>query len=344
MSEMIKNRSEILFLYDVKDANPNGDPVDENKPRIDDEVKINIVTDVRLKRTVRDYLLNFKQKEIFVKEIEYEPGKIQDAKLRAEDFATDGTENKLTKKEIENLVKASKPSANETDFLQKMKEIIDKNIKNKCIDVRLFGITLPIEWGKEYKSSIKYTGPVQFKMGRSLFKVALTYIKGTGAFASGKGAEQKTFREEYILPYSLIAFYGIVNENASQNQGLNLNDEDVALLLEGIWNGTKNLISRSKAGQMPRLLLWIEHKEKNFHIGELDKMVKFVSDKEDEQIRDIVEGTLDITELINKLKANKDKILQLKFKVDNRLTLTYNGALAKAKDVFSEFNSTEFTF
>ncbi|MCX7999259.1 MAG: type I CRISPR-associated protein Cas7, partial [Leptospiraceae bacterium] len=57
MSE-IKNRSEILFLYDCKDANPNGDPLDENKPRIDEERGINIVTDVRLKRTIRDYIMS----------------------------------------------------------------------------------------------------------------------------------------------------------------------------------------------------------------------------------------------------------------------------------------------
>mgnify|MGYP001288824441 CR=1 FL=1 len=60
------NRSEILFLYDVTDANPNGDPVDENKPRIDEETGINMVTDVRLKRTVRDYLHSLKQKSVFV--------------------------------------------------------------------------------------------------------------------------------------------------------------------------------------------------------------------------------------------------------------------------------------
>jgi CRISPR-associated protein Csh2 len=59
MSEIISNRAELLFLYDVKDANPNGDPLDENKPRIDEETGVNIVTDVRLKRTIRDYLHDF---------------------------------------------------------------------------------------------------------------------------------------------------------------------------------------------------------------------------------------------------------------------------------------------
>jgi CRISPR-associated protein Csh2 len=57
-------------------------------------------------------------------------------------------------------------------------------------------------------------------MGRSLHKVELKHIKGTGAFASKSGATQKTFREEDILPYSLISFYGIINENAAQQTQL----------------------------------------------------------------------------------------------------------------------------
>ena len=58
---ILKHKSELLFLYDIKDANPNGDPLDENKPRIDEETGQNLVTDVRLKRTVRDYLFNYKR-------------------------------------------------------------------------------------------------------------------------------------------------------------------------------------------------------------------------------------------------------------------------------------------
>ena len=49
MSEIVSKRSELLFLYDVKDINPNGDPLDENKPRIDEETMENLVSDVRLK-------------------------------------------------------------------------------------------------------------------------------------------------------------------------------------------------------------------------------------------------------------------------------------------------------
>ncbi|WP_369425045.1 type I CRISPR-associated protein Cas7, partial [Methanothrix sp.] len=87
----VGNRSELLFIYDIRDGNPNGDPMDENKPRIDEETGVNLVTDVRLKRTIRDYLHDFKGLEIFVREIVYDAENryIQDGKMRAKDFGED---------------------------------------------------------------------------------------------------------------------------------------------------------------------------------------------------------------------------------------------------------------
>ena len=306
----VKNRSEIVFLYDVKDANPNGDPLDENKPRIDEETGINIVTDVRLKRTIRDYLMDFKDQEIFVREITDEKGKIQDAKLRAKDFLNDV-------KDIE------------SKGFNEEKNIIKDKIVESCIDVRLFGATIPLDLsikeGSKTKSvtgSITLTGPVQFRMGRSLHKVEMKHIKGTGAFASKAGATQKTFREEDILPYSLICFYGIINENAAKHT--KLTEEDVELLLDGLWNGTKNLISRSKAGQMPRLLLKVNYKESNYHIGDLDKRIKLRSEKNDVEIRDISDVVLDASELIETLNRNKDKIESIDIKVDARVEIDFS--------------------
>ncbi|MCW3135154.1 MAG: type I-B CRISPR-associated protein Cas7/Csh2 [Methanophagales archaeon] len=313
MSEVIKNRSEIVFLYDIKDANPNGDPLDENKPRIDEETGINIVTDVRLKRTIRDYLMNFKNKEIFVREITDQLGKIQDAKLRAKDFLKD-------------VAELGNKGFNE------QKNIIKDKIVNDCIDVRLFGATIPLDLSikegnksKNVTGSITLTGPVQFRMGRSLHKVEMKHIKGTGAFASKAGATQKTFREEDILPYSLISFYGIINENAAQHTQLTV--DDVTLLLDGIWNGTKNLISRSKAGQMPRLLLKVNYKEKDYHIGDLDKLIKIkdIEKINQERIRDISEIVLDTTELIQTLNENKDKIERVDIKIGDRVNIDFSG-------------------
>lgn len=306
MNSTIANRSEIVFLYDLKDANPNGDPLDENKPRIDEETGINLVTDVRLKRTIRDYLYKFKGQEIFVREIETGEGYIQDAKLRAEDFLLkDG--NTISKADFD---------------ISEMKKVIGANVLAKCIDVRLFGVTLPIEKDQRSKSSITHTGPVQFKMGRSLHRVFTKHFRGTGAFASKKDAEQKTFREEDFLPYSLICFYGIINENAAKET--KLTEDDVKLLLDGVWNGTKNLISRSKAGQVPRLLLKVNYSENNYHIGDLNNMLKLSLDVPEDEIRDISQVKLDVTELVDTLGTNKDTIRDIDYRIDNRVKILYN--------------------
>ena len=316
---MVENRSEILFLYDIKDINPNGDPMDDNKPRIDEELGINIVTDVRLKRTVRDYLYDFKKQEILVREIECGTG-IQDAKMRAKDFL---------KKNGQKIDKG-KMSPDE------IKGIISENILNECIDARLFGGTIPLDAGV-----ITLTGPVQFRMGRSLHKVEVVHIKGTGAFASEAGKTQKTFREEYFLPYSFIGFYGLINENASKKS--HLTEKDVELLLDAIWNGTKNLISRSKIGQMPRLLLRIIYKENNYHIGDLDKKIHITYGRgmSDEKLRNINDFQVDVTKLWLSIANNKDKILKIDIQLDPDLILMNDGKTVTI-DTFKEAFKNSF--
>ena len=272
MSEI--KRTEILFLYDVQNGNPNGDPSDENKPRIDEETGQNIVTDVRLKLTVRDYLFNYEGynkdgvEDIFVRQtfVDDDPEKgLKDGISRAKTYKNDATK-----------------------------------VLEACIDVRLFGGVIPLD-----KSSITFTGPVQFKMGRSLHKVQLQYIKGTGAFASKAGQKQQTFREEYILPYSFIAFYGIINENAAKHT--RLKNDDIEKLKQGLWNGTKQLITRSKMEHNPRLLLTVTHDSPNFFIGELDKYIKLETDKRDEELRNVTDFSLDMGALKARIESLEQK-------------------------------------
>jgi CRISPR-associated protein Csh2 len=277
MSEIIKNRSEILFIYDLRDANPNGDPIDENKPRIDEETGQNIVTDVRLKRTIRDYFIS-RGLEVFIQEIKDKKGNLKTKEDRLTTFKNNPNE-----------------------------------VLKKCIDMRLFGATTAVR-----EKTITWTGPVQFKYGRSLHKVAgPKFFRGTTVMPSREDKKKGTFRDEYILPYSLICFYGIANENAARETLLT--EKDMDLLIEGIWNGTKNLITRSKFGQNPRFLLRIVYKGGNFHIGDLDKRISFESEKQDEEIRDIKEGKLDITELLKVLKEFKNRILRVVFSSDDRV-------------------------
>lgn len=317
-------RSEILFLYDVKDNNPNGD-LDDNKPRIDSETNINIVTDVRLKRTVREYLRDYEKDE--GRKIYYLEEYWTKETIKKLNKGKDGKELKDDElKELEKKLEKKLMIAEE-----RYKSIMDNNIKdndsesmfcNKCIDVRLFGAMIPLG---EDSRSIQIIGPVQFKTGRSLHPVQAVEIRGSGAFASKSGTSvQKTFRTEYVLPYSLICFYGIVNEKSAIKTGLT--NEDVNLLLRAIWNGTKNLITRSKVGQVPRVLMQIEYSTDNFFIGDLDRKIKGVYREEDAlKIRDISEIPLDLTDLQKELEKYKEKIATIKYKVDSRVKVMMNG-------------------
>jgi len=300
MNEIIKKRSEILFLYDIENANPNGDPLNENRPRFDTESSTVLVTDVRLKRTIRDYWYEYKGyngnngKDIFVRETPSEKGGLNDGKARVKMFNTDS-----------------------------------KEILKICIDARVFGMVGPLEKGKKATSgedgSITYIGPVQFQMGKSLNKTEVTEEQGTGAFASKEGKGQDTFRTEYKVPYAVIGFNGIINEKSAQYSLMT--NEDKELLKEGIWDGTKSLISRSKFGQTPLFLLTVDYKEP-FYIGNLRQRLQLDTGELNEmQIRSLADYKLDITELLNELKANKDKIESIDFKADSRLQMIHTGNL-----------------
>ena len=293
----LKNRSEFLFIYDVKDANPNGDPLDENKPRIDEETGQVIVTDVRLKRTIRDYLANIKGYEVFIVEMRDENGNLRTKEDRSADFKDD------------------------PDL-----------ILEKCIDMRLFGATTAIK-GK----TITWTGPVQFKFGRSLHKVdGPVLFRGTTVMPSKEGKKQGTFREEWIVPYALIAFHGVANEYSAKET--HLTEEDLDLMVEAMWNGTKDLITRSKFGQIPRLLLRIVYKKgTDFYIGELDRLVSWIPKEglRQEQVRDISEGSLDIEDLIDAIKKYHDKIDHVEIAIHDRLK-TEPDILTELKNVLGE--------
>lgn len=266
MSE-IKTRKEILFLYEVIDSNPNGDPLEGNKVRIDSETQQAIVTDVRLKRTVRDYLIS-KGSPVFVRPV-YEGTKLL-------------TKKKVLEKDLGSEVSKDK--------------VIDK-----YIDLRLFGATIA-----EEKARITFTGPVQFRFGRTLHPVEEQSHKGTTVFPSEEGKEQGTFTDIHKIPYGLISFYGIVNENAAKET--KLTEDDVNLLYEGLWNGTKNLITRSKFSHNPKLLLVVDYKEPNFFIGDIDRLISSNCEKPPRKFSEI---GINFDSLLDGIDNVKEKIKKL---------------------------------
>lgn len=309
MSKLL-NRSEILFLYDIENNNPNGDPINENRPRFDTEDGRILVTDVRLKRTIRDFWFEYKGydgqdgKDVFVRETTYTEGEkefVKDGKRRAKDFSESR-----------------------------------EKVLEQCIDVRVFGGVLPLQ-----NDSITLTGPVQFQMGKSLHASAIDTIEGTGAFASTGGKSQKSIRTEYKTPYTLVGFNGIVNEKAAAYSGMS--EDDKALLLEGIWEGTRSLISRSKVGQLPRLLITIEYKPGSpFYIGALRQKIHLIPQegKSELQIRGPKDYVLDLAELCEAIKQHAAKIQEIKVQVDSALRFT-NGA-AQIKLFTKNYSPDEF--
>lgn len=273
-------QSELLFLWDVENANPNGDILRDNAPRYDDIAHKALISDVRIKRTIRDDLYERKKLEIFVRETAHDGGGINDGKTRVEDVAGTGD--------------------------------VVETITDKCIDVRAFGGVFPVE-----KKSYNLTGSIQFKMSKSLHQVnEPTYIKGTGAFASKAGAEQKTFREEYVLPYALFGTYGVVN--ALNSEKTKLSQDDVDEIIDSLWKGTKNLISRSKMGQLPRLLLKITYKEAGFFIGELDNKISLhAKGVHENEIRSSKDYELDLSEIVSLTEKYSDKIESVEYVVDD---------------------------
>lgn len=235
------NNSEILFLYDAKMTNPNGDPDEENRPRMDYEREINLVSDLRLKRYIRDYLQS-KGERIFVTKLEdksVKPEKIID-KLKK-----DLGKKKLTKEDI-------------------LKELID---------VRLFGATMPIEGDTK-----TFTGPVQFNWGYSLNKVELIEAAITSHFSTADSNQQGAMGRDYRVKYSFIAFSGVISGNRATHTLLTY--EDIKKLDDALVKSIPLLATRSKVGQYPRLYMRVEYKDSETILGDMRSLIKMKENTE----------------------------------------------------------------
>jgi len=304
---------DILYLYDAKLCNPNGDPDDENKPRMDYETSRNLVSDVRLKRYIRDYLQD-KGYGIFISKVD---GKSVTATERLEEVF----------KDYNKKVKLTKLGKEEVEF-----------ILSKLIDVRMFGATMPIK-GEENQggASSAFTGPIQFNWGYSLNKVSLVPSNTiTTHFASEAKNAQGSVGKDYRLYYSLIAFHGVISKARAEKT--NLSNEDVKLLDEALLKAIPmEATTRSKVGQSPRLLVRVEYKNDEF-LGDLRRYVKIVPKVKEELIRDIADFDLDVESLIGFLDKHKDMIDTIHYFQSEELKLKGGKTL---KELLQGFNTEE---
>jgi CRISPR-associated protein Csh2 len=232
------NNGQILYLYDAKLTNPNGDPDEENRPRMDYERSLNLVSDLRLKRYIRDYL-NDKGYILYVQKVDGEP---VTSAARVKEFVEDG---KIDKDSFEKL-------------------------KNTFIDVRLFGATIT---SKDNKA---LTGPVQFNWGYSLNKVELLESSITSHFASSDTNKQGAIGKDYRVKYSMIAFSGVISGRRAEKT--NLKEDDILLLDEALYKAIPLLATRSKIGQYPRFYLRLDFKDTETILRDLRSYIKLNPD------------------------------------------------------------------
>ncbi len=312
MSNIINNNSDFLYIYEAINCNPNGDPDQENKPRMDYDTKTNLVTDTRVKRYIRDYLSN-QGNEIFV-DMENENKVSPDSKLKAvvERILSDEDEmNSLFASNTELLEKFNKIMAEKKDtdsilnVLQKKtnKElnsfILMQLVKEKFVDIRMFGSAFAV---KEFKKPL--TGPIQINWGYSLNKVELI---DSNSIVTIMNDDESTFGKDYRVYYSLLAFNGTINKFAAKTTGLT--NEDVKLFRRSIWDSMPALPTRSKLNQYPKLYVEIVYNEKfnNGYFGDLRNYVtvKPIDNLEDKQVRKISDLYINFDRLIELLQNNK---------------------------------------
>ena len=276
----VKN-SEILLIYEARLCNPNGDPDDENKPRMDPRTGINLVSDVRLKRFFRNYVMNaFGEDYVWVSTVN---GKHVDATQR-----------------LTELVEKSVQKGKDTDQDDSEKK---QTIFKNCIDARLFGAVIPLKGESEGKGqSLSFTGPVQFSWGYSLHPVEIVDSASITSMFKGRtaGGEAGTIGKDWRLYYSLIAFYGVISKARASNTGLV--DEDVKILDNLLWTAiAQDATTRSKIGHKPHLYLRMETDDDLF-MGDLRKYVD-VSYDSSKPIRSLSDLNVSLGRLSDKLKS-----------------------------------------
>ncbi len=258
MSEPIKNRYDFVILFDVENGNPNGDPDAGNMPRVDPETGYGLVTDVCLKRKIRNYVQMRKGDEpgydIYVKESE---------PLNRSDLTAGDKCN--VREDLETLQKASGKEAKALGSkLRKQDPDIDRKLRDAMcetfFDIRTFGAVMTT-FVKASLNCGQVRGPVQLTFARSIDpvlpqEVTITRVAiTTAADAENKGTEMG---RKHIIPYALYRAEGFVSANlACKTTGFS--EDDLKLLWEAILNMFEEDHSAARGKMAVRELIVFKH-------------------------------------------------------------------------------------
>ena len=243
MSEPIKNRYDFVVLFDVENCNPNGDPDAGNMPRVDPETGYGLVTDVCLKRKIRNYIEDVKEDA---------PG------YRI--YIKDGVPlNRSDNEAVQALgitgdLKSAKKS--DPDIDRKLRDFMCENF----YDIRTFGAVMTT-FVKGALNCGQVRGPVQLTFARSIDpvvpqEVTITRVAiTTEADAEKKGTEMG---RKHIIPYALYRAEGFVSANLAR-KSTGFSEEDLELLWQAILNMFENDHSAARGKMAVRDLIIFRH-------------------------------------------------------------------------------------
>lgn len=235
----INKRYEFVYLFDVENGNPNGDPDAGNLPRIDPETGHGLVTDVCLKRKVRNYV----------------------------DIIKEGDKYNIYVKEKAVLSTVRKPAYDneEVKGLKNEAEKIEAARKWMCrhfFDVRTFGAVMST---KENNCG-QVRGPVQFSFARSIEPVMPQEISitrmavETEREAKEQGGDNRTMGRKHIVPYGLYRAEGYISAHlANGDKGTGFSEQDLDLLWEALVNMFDHDHSAARGKMNARKLIIFEH-------------------------------------------------------------------------------------
>ncbi len=245
MSEPIRNRYEFVVLFDVTNGNPNGDPDAGNMPRIDPETGYGIVTDVCLKRKIRNYIETVKENEpgydIYIKESVTLNASDEQA-LEANGVAK-GTDIKKLKK-------------SDPDIDRKLRDYMCK----RFFDIRTFGAVMTT-FVKASLNCGQVRGPVQLGFARSVEPIMPQEITITRvAITKEDDAEKKgtEMGRKHMVPYALYRVEGFVSANLAR-KSTGFSEEDLSLLWQAITNMFENDRSAARGLMTVRELIVFKH-------------------------------------------------------------------------------------
>lgn len=238
MSQSVQNRHEFVLLFDVQDGNPNGDPDAGNLPRIDPETGEGLVTDVCVKRKIRNYVGLVKEEqppyEIYVKERSV-LNRQHERAWQAAGLGDEKTKKRLPKDEA------------------KAREITSFMCTN-FFDIRTFGAVMSTD-----VNAGQVRGPVQLTFARSIDPV-VTFEHGItrNAVTNERDLEkERTIGRKHTIPYGLYRTHGFISAPLAAETGFS--EDDLELLIEAMINMFEHDRSAARGLMATRALLLFRH-------------------------------------------------------------------------------------